>query len=80
MDILLTAILGALTKLTEQGVMDAYQGLKDLLKRKLGGDSDLVAAVEALWFWIVRYFGDAPTLQPAAVGFVAIQHPPAGIS
>ncbi len=48
MDILLTAILGALTKLTEQGVMDAYQGLKDLLKRKLGGDSDLVAAVEAV--------------------------------
>ena len=47
MDILLTAIVGALTKLSEQGVMDAYQGLKELLKRKLGGDSDLVAAVDA---------------------------------
>jgi hypothetical protein len=56
MDPITAAIVAALTagataagpKVAEQGIVEAYAGLKGLLKRKFGGDSQVVQAVEAL--------------------------------
>jgi hypothetical protein len=46
MDILLTAILGALVNLTDTAVRDAYDGLKSLIKCRFGDNGALAGAVE----------------------------------
>lgn len=43
-----TAIVAALGMLTEKVVQDAYGGLKALLVKKFGTDSELVATADAL--------------------------------
>lgn len=43
-----TAMVAALAMLSEKVVQDAYDGLKGLLIRKFGKDSELVASTEAL--------------------------------
>jgi len=48
MDILLTAILGALAKLADGAVHDAYEGLKALIRRKLGAEGGLAGAIESV--------------------------------
>ncbi len=56
MDPISTAILAAIaagavagaTKVGEQAIVDAYTGLKELLKRKFGAKSEVVKAVKAL--------------------------------
>ncbi len=56
MDPITTAILAAIAagavagaaKVGEQAIVDAYTGLKELLKRKFGAKSEVVKAVKAL--------------------------------
>ena len=52
MDPITTAIVAGVvagaTKVATQGVADAYNGLKDLLKKKLGAQSEVVKAVEGV--------------------------------
>ena len=43
-----TAIIAALGMLTQTAVKDAYDGLKSLLVRKFGEESELVATAEGL--------------------------------
>jgi hypothetical protein len=48
MDIIVSAITGALANLGVQAVGDAYEGVKAVLTRKFGADSDLADAVKKL--------------------------------
>lgn len=48
MDPITTAIVAALAKLSGTVVVDAYKGLKQLLEKKFGKESDLVGAVDKL--------------------------------
>jgi hypothetical protein len=48
METILAAIVGALAKLAEPAVKDAYDALKGLLVRKTGDKSRVVKAVEGL--------------------------------
>ena len=48
MDILLTAILGALSKLSDTAVRDCYQALKATIHKKFGAQGSLAGAVEAI--------------------------------
>src|SRR3989442_2580037 len=48
MEVITTAILAALAKLSEPAIRDAYEGLKKLIVGKVGEDHDLVKAVEGL--------------------------------
>lgn len=52
MDPVTTAIVAAtsagMTQMAENMVLDAYEGLKSLIRRKFGPDSDIVVAVETL--------------------------------
>ncbi len=43
-----TAIIAALGMLTETVVKDAYEGLKSVLVKKFGGESEIVATAEGL--------------------------------
>ena len=44
-----TGLAGSVTELVgKQALVDAYEGLKSLLKQKLGADSDVIVAVERL--------------------------------
>jgi hypothetical protein len=45
MDPITAAIVAALAGLAEPAVKDAYEGLKSLIVKKLGGDHEAVAAV-----------------------------------
>lgn len=46
MDPISLAIIGALAKLSEQAIKDGYEGLKALIVRKFGAESDVAKAVE----------------------------------
>jgi hypothetical protein len=46
MDIITTAIVGALAKLSEDAVKDGYNALKSMLQRKFGSQSDVAKAVD----------------------------------
>ncbi len=48
MDIIIAAIAGALGNLSSDAVKAAYKGMKDLLHRKFGAESDLADAVKKL--------------------------------
>lgn len=48
MDPITLAIMGALSKIGEEAVKDAYQALKKLIKAKYGPKSELVKSVESL--------------------------------
>ena len=48
MDPLTTAVLAALTKLTEPAIKDAYEGLKALIVKKFGSKHEVTKAVESL--------------------------------
>lgn len=48
MEILLTAILGALANLTDTAVRDAYDGLKSLIRQKASGPGGLPGALEEI--------------------------------
>jgi tellurite resistance protein len=52
MDPVTTAIVvatsGGMTQVAEKMVLDAYEGLKSLIRKKFGIDSDIVVAVETL--------------------------------
>uniref|UniRef100_UPI004055D1A3 hypothetical protein n=1 Tax=Candidatus Electronema sp. TaxID=2698783 RepID=UPI004055D1A3 len=48
MDIIIAAIAGALGNLSSDAVKAAYKGMKDVLLRKFGADSDLADAVKKL--------------------------------
>ncbi|MBI5651687.1 MAG: hypothetical protein HZC40_14775 [Chloroflexi bacterium] len=48
MDPISLAVVGALAKLSEQAIKDAYEALKALIARKFGKESDLAQAVENL--------------------------------
>ncbi len=46
MEVLVTAILGALAKLSDSAVQDAYRGLKALIAKKFGGVAQAVEELE----------------------------------
>jgi hypothetical protein len=46
MEILVTAILGALAKLSDSAVQDAYRGLKALIARKFGSVAEAIESLE----------------------------------
>lgn len=48
LDLITTAIIGAIAKLSEPVVKDAYEGLKNLLTSKLGPSAALPSAVQAM--------------------------------
>ncbi|MDJ0782295.1 MAG: hypothetical protein QNJ22_10000 [Desulfosarcinaceae bacterium] len=48
MDIITTAIIGALAKLSEDAIKDGYNALKTMLQRKFGSQSDVAIAVAEL--------------------------------
>ncbi|WP_417915800.1 hypothetical protein [Candidatus Electronema sp. JC] len=48
MDIIIAAIAGALGNLSSDAVKAAYKGMKDVLLRKFGAESDLADAVKKL--------------------------------
>jgi hypothetical protein len=48
MDPITTALIAALTKLTEPAIKDAYEGLKALIIKKFGSHHEVVRAVENL--------------------------------
>jgi disulfide oxidoreductase YuzD len=48
MDIICTAILAATAKLSEAAIKDSYDGLKKLIQRKFGKQSDVAKAVDQL--------------------------------
>jgi ribosomal protein L9 len=48
MDVIITAIIAALGKLSETVVKDGYEALKSVIRRKFGKDSNLSDAVEKL--------------------------------
>jgi hypothetical protein len=45
---IVAAVAAGVTKIGGQAIVDAYNGLKDLLRRKLGADSKAVRAVQDL--------------------------------
>ncbi len=48
MDIIIAAIAGALGNLSSDAVKAAYKGMKDVLHRKFGAESDLADALQKL--------------------------------
>jgi len=48
MDLITTAIIAALAKLSEPVIKDAYEGLKALISRKFGDNSHIAEAVDQL--------------------------------
>ncbi len=48
MDLITTAIVGALANLSKDAIQDGYGALKTALKKKFGSESDLVDAVDKL--------------------------------
>ena len=48
MDTITLAIIGALSKLGENVISDAYQALKDAIAHKCGTESDVIKAVQNL--------------------------------
>ena len=48
MEAILGAIFGALTSLAEPAIKDAYEGLKSVIKKRFGNDSDVLEAIQEL--------------------------------
>jgi hypothetical protein len=48
MDIISSAIIGAVAKLSQEAIKDSYNVLKKLIQKKMGLQSDVVTAIEQL--------------------------------
>lgn len=74
MDPLTTALLGAVSKLADRSVSDAYQVVKEAIRRRLGAGNSLSTAVEA-----VEGHPDSPGaaehLHREVVSSGALEHP-----